>query len=264
MRLASLPWYDLHEVQPAHDALWAALADRLRAMGVDGVPDGLERRMDPQAQWRSPALLLGQACGYDVATWQAASLRVVAAPCFEVEGCAGPTYRSFVVVHRSSGASTLADLRGARCVINGWTSHSGMNGLRLLLPTGARLASFFARVLVSGAHERSVEMVASGEADVASIDCVTYSLLARHRPGALEALRVLTATAPALAPPFVTSASTPPAEVEALGRALREVTADPSAWATLRLAGVANVRPGAYAAMRPARVSRSVVPGARS
>lgn len=252
VRLASLPWYDLAEVRGAHDALWSAVAGRLRAAGVDTVPERLERGVDYRVQWRSGRLLLGQACGYDVAAAQARALRVVATPRFDVEGCVGARYRSFVVVRRRSAIHGVADLRGGRCVINTETSHSGMNALRRLVAPLRRGGPFFGEVLVSGAHERSVEVVASGAADVAAIDCISYALLARHRPAALADLRILCRTELAPAPPFVTSAATPAWQVEAIRVALDEVLThapDPAPWSTLPLRGVSVLPRDAYASL---------------
>src|SRR5260370_30161994 len=42
-RIAALPMYDYPELAPAHDALWAALADRLIAAGVSDPPLKLTR-----------------------------------------------------------------------------------------------------------------------------------------------------------------------------------------------------------------------------
>ena len=36
--VASLPMYDLPELQAANDELWRAIAERLRAVGFKGVP----------------------------------------------------------------------------------------------------------------------------------------------------------------------------------------------------------------------------------
>ena len=203
------------------------------------------------SQWHSGRLLLGQACGYDVATWQSRTLRVLGAPHFGFEGCEGAQYRSFVVVREQSPARSLSDLRGARCVINTETSHSGMNTLRTLVEPLRASGSFFGALKVSGAHERSVAMVASGEADVAAIDCITYGLLQKHRPGALESLRVIGESDLAPAPPFVTSASTSLEEAAALRAALSEVIAEAApAWAALRLTGLSPLPVGAYASMR--------------
>lgn len=249
MRLASLPWYDLREVQGAHDALWSAIAGRLRAAGLPGVPAVLERDTHYAAQWSSGRLLLGQACGYDVAMGQSQTLQIVATPRFDIRGCSGPLYRSFVVVRRNDPARTLADLRGRGCVINTETSHSGMNALRQLVAPLQQDGRFFGSVFVSGAHERSVVAVVTGEADVAAIDCISYGLFARYRPEALGELRILCETELAPAPPFVTSASTPQWQVEVIRAVLDEVLDDAeqsSPWSALRLRGVTVLAPDAY------------------
>jgi ABC-type phosphate/phosphonate transport system substrate-binding protein len=255
VRLASLPWYDLREVHDAHDALWDRLARRLRDARLPDVPSQLERNLDYVTQWHSGRLLLGQACGYDVATWQSETLQIVATPRFGFDGCEGHQYRSFVVVHRDDAAQTLDELRGRRCAINGETSHSGMNALQRLLGDRSR-DEFFARVVVSGAHEHSARMVSGGEADVAAIDCITYGLLAKHRPTAVADLRILCETDRAPAPPFVTAASTSREEVETLREILDEVLADRDAaapWSPLQLRGISRLRPSDYATLRPRR-----------
>ena len=67
------------------------------------------------------------------------------------------------------------------------------------------------------------------------MDCVTYAFLARHRPARGEALRVLAATPPTPAIPYVTAATTDPAIKAALARALRRVATEPE-WASVRAA----------------------------
>ena len=89
-------------------------------------------------------------------------------------------------------AVALAGLRGRRCVINELDSNSGMNLLRAAVAPLAEGGRFFGSVVVSGSHLRSVEMVASGEADVASIDCVSFAHFQRLYPSLVSGVRVLT------------------------------------------------------------------------
>jgi len=220
MRSASLPWYDLDEVRPAHDRLWSAVAKHLRAAGVPHVPGALNRAHRYETGWTEPRLLLSQACGYDTVLQAPPPVQLVSTPHFDFAGCDGPNYRSFVVVRERAAAQDLEGLRGSRCVINTETSHSGMNGLRALIAPLHEDGRFFASVAVSGAHETSVDMVRSGAADVAAVDCITHGLLRRHRPQALVGTRVIAQTAPAPAPPFVTAASTSHTVVGALRAAL--------------------------------------------
>ncbi len=204
MALANLPWYDLDETRWATDALWRELARQLRGEGLRNVPDRLSRTAAYDAQWQRPDFLFGQACGYDVQIAFARRLAVVATPCYSAAGCVGATYRSFVVVRDDSPADSLADLRGARCVVNTPTSHSGMNILRSLVAPMHADGRFFQSVKMSGSHERSLRMILRREVDVAAIDCVTHALLVRHRPSEIDGTRVLMSTQEVAAPPFVT------------------------------------------------------------
>jgi ABC-type phosphate/phosphonate transport system substrate-binding protein len=223
MRLACLPWYDLPEIRGATDALWSGLAAALRSRpGLADVPPALTRSLHYEEQWRSGHLLFGQACGYDVLISSSDRLQLIATPEYEVDGCAGPTYRSFVVVGDRVRASRLEELEGLRCVINTPTSHSGANVLRSLVAPLSTNGRFFSAVTISGAHEASLAMLRAKTADVAAIDCVTYALLERHRPALLRDTRLLHRTDPVPAPPFVTAVSTPPELVRYMYEALRD------------------------------------------
>lgn len=220
VRIASLPWYDLSEVQPVHDRLWMRVAAFLHDAGVAELPGQLQRRTPYAAQWHNPGLLLGQACGYDTVLESSPPVQVVATPRFDWPGCQDTNYRSFVVVREDSPVQSVGDLRGLRCAINNRTSHSGMNCLRPLVAPLVRQGRFFASVTVSGSHEASLGLLRRQAADVAAIDCVTHGLLMRHRPSALAGTRIIAHTAAAPAPPFVTSRATPADTVAKLRRAL--------------------------------------------
>ena len=225
--IASLPWYDLREIRPSTDGFWDRLARHAGREGLRGVPDALDRSTGLHRQWASPDLLLSQACGYNALLSHAERLRVVATPRYSAPGCEGPRYRSFLLVRQDASWDSLADLRGARCAVNTRISHSGMNVLRALVAPFSTRGRFFGDVLISGSHERSIGLIRKGAADVVSVDCVTYALLKRDRPRALEGTRILMQSPLCPAPPFVTSRSTPPAAVERLRRALVRTVEDP-------------------------------------
>jgi len=203
--MASLPWYDLAEVQSGNDAFWQVMSEMLSARGLAGVPAALARSHSYETQWNSPRLLLSQACGYDVAVTRASTLRVIATPCFAIEGCAQGRYWSHVLLRADDPASSLEALQGRRVVINSYASYSGYHALRGAIAPYASGEPFFSSILVSGSHEASIEHVRMGLADVAAIDCVTHELLRQHRPAWLTGTRTLMRTAPAAAPPYVTS-----------------------------------------------------------
>jgi ABC-type phosphate/phosphonate transport system substrate-binding protein len=227
-RIADLPWYDLGELVDATDAWWRGIAGHLRAFGIDRVPDALSRDGSHVERWRHRDLLLSQACGYDVLYDAADDLVPVATPCYAAEGCQGPRYRSIVVVRGDRPFRALADLRGHRAAVNEAASHSGTNALRALVAPLSRGGTFFSAVLITGSHTDSLAAVCEGVVDVACIDAVVLALLRRNRPDALRGLRPVACSAPALAPPYVTSVHTPPAVRAVLQRALAAAFADPA------------------------------------
>lgn len=226
MSIACLPWYDFEEIRRFTDRFWAGVTARLRETGFDQVPQRLAREVDHDRILQNPSLLLSQTCGYVVATDARDLVATVATPWYTAPGCQEADYRSYVVVTGRSRAETLADLRGARCVINEPWSHSGCNALRALVTPLQRDGRFFGEVSRSGAHVASLAAMQRGAADVASIDCVTFELVQRHRPELAAGLRVLCPTAPAPAPPFVTASTGATALVMALKDAISSVLVD--------------------------------------
>lgn len=220
MAVASFPMYDIPEVHWALDELWRAIAGNLKARGVAGVPDELLHTRPIAELWTDPDMLISQCCGLDVVKNYTRHLLPLATPLSVASGADGHRYRSKVIIHERSSASCLEDLRGKICAVNGPESHSGMNALRALIAPLCEGRRFFAEVRESGAHAESIAMVASGEADVAAIDCVTYALLERHRPAAISGVRVLTHTDYGPAIPYVTRTDTDSETVERMREAI--------------------------------------------
>ena len=207
--LACLPMYDLRVLRAATDAWWQGLARALRTQGIEGVPEGLQRGEAAGELARREALLIGQCCGYDLVR-NGALLQAVATPCYDSPHCAGPEYCSVIVVAEDNAAPDLAGLRDRTCVINGRASHSGYTALRQAVAPLAAGQRFFAEVLESGSHPASLEWIRKGRADCTSVDCVTYALLLRHLPEAVQGLKVLTTTERAPGLPYVTAATAGP------------------------------------------------------
>lgn len=225
-RTASLGMYDHPGVRDANDALWAAIAARLRAAGLDRVPDALDRRRSLEDIWDDPDLLLAQTCGYPLTTRWAGRLRYVATPRYTVAGCTGTLHRSRLVVRDDDPAETLAAVRGRRAAINDRQSNSGMNLLRAAVARHARRQTFFATVVETGSHAHSARLVASGGADIAAIDAVSFAHLERHEPATTTRLRTLGWTDESPGLPLVAARGTSPRTLALLRRTLREVAAD--------------------------------------
>jgi ABC-type phosphate/phosphonate transport system substrate-binding protein len=249
MAVASLSMYDLPELRPATDAWWQGLARAFRREGITDVPDALDHREAYQNIWLRPDLLFSQTCGYPLTHALASRVELLATPCYGTEGCEGPNYCSFVMVAADSAASAIADLRGQRCAVNSLDSQSGCNALRQLVAPAAKNGRFFGSVTISGGHQRSLALVASGQADVAAVDCVTHGLLARHRPRALAGMRVLCRTASAPGLPYVTRAGAAADLLRRLRAGLERAFADPElaeARGALLLEGAAMLPIAAY------------------
>ena len=228
MTLASLPMYDLPELADATDAWWAGLAGAFRRAGISEVPSALCRPDDMAAFWRDPTLLFSQTCGYPLTHRLKSVVRPVATPVYAAPGCRGADYASVVVVRADDPARELVQLRGRVCAVNGPESQSGYNALRRLVAPLAVAGRFFSDVVVSGGHAASLAAVAGGRADVAAVDCVTFALLSRCRPAAVEAVRVLTTTQSVPGLPYVTRASGNDTLVRRLREGLAAALADPS------------------------------------
>lgn len=251
-RLACLPMYDPPELNGTNDALWQALAGRLRQAGLGGVPQRLTRRDDLRAMWRDPGLLLGQTCGYPLMTELRGELQVVATPVYRAPGCDGAFHRSAIIVRADDPVADLGGLAGRRCVINGWDSNSGMNLLRAALAPIAHGRPLFTEVSVSGSHRESLRQVAAGAADVAAIDCVTLALLRRIEPAPVAKIRILAWTPASPSLPLISAAGTGAAEIAALRGALAEIAADSTLSALrddLLIEDFAELPPNAYAAV---------------
>lgn len=195
--------YDLPELADANDALFKAFELLASDEGV--------------------ALAAGtitQICGYPLQTSERGRFELLGTPCYNVRGCDGPTHRSFIVVSTASTAKTIADLHGASFAVNDMNSNTGMNLPRYEFAKFAEGKPFFDEVLVTGSHRASMKAVASGLADAAAIDCVTFGLHAVYDPAALADLRILVSTSVSPAIPFVTSRETAGPAVSGMRRAL--------------------------------------------
>lgn len=249
MSIASLAMYDLPEVTAATDAWWSGLAHAMRREGIADVPADLRRDNEVSPAWRAPDLLFSQTCGYPLTHDFAGKLRVVATPCFDSAGCEGPRYCSFMIVRDDDPARGLDDLRGRIATANNPDSQSGYNALRATVAPLARSGHFFSEVVMSGGHGNSLALVAEGKADVCAVDCVTYTLLSRHRPAAVANLRVLGQTVDAPGLPYVTRAGASDDLLKRLRAALFSALGAPDVAAareTLLIAGAEVLPENAY------------------
>lgn len=227
MSLASLAMYvSSPPLKEATQLFWDALSKRIRAYGFDA-PETLDDEIRYNEAWLRPDMLFSQTCGYPYVQHLRGKVQLVASPVYGLPGCDGPFNCSFIVVNARSSAQSLVELRGARAAINEPGSNSGYNLFRSFVAPHAIDGRFFSSVVETGGHLASINAVASGEADIASIDCVTFGNTLRFDPDRVAGVRILAETAKGPGLPFITAATTPAAQLAALRRALTETIADP-------------------------------------
>lgn len=221
---AMISLYEMPEQAAVVQAWWVGLARHWQAAGLLDVPEHSRVPGDFYELWRAPDLFIAQTCGYPLTHALKGQVTLVATPCYAVEGCSGPSYCSVIVVHRDSDIGSLRDLAGKVAAINSRDSQSGWHAFRhSLIGYGAPC-----QILETGGHRRSVAAVCERRADVASIDCVTYSVLQAVAPQETAPLRILARSASAPALPFITRRDIPAADLQKLRDGLLAAVADPA------------------------------------
>jgi ABC-type phosphate/phosphonate transport system substrate-binding protein len=233
MPRASLPMYNLPEMRAENSAFWQAIRTEAERLGVVGLPPELDFARKPVPTRIEADTLLTQVCGWPLQTIYAGQATVLGVPAYGAAHCAGPTHAGVFVVRRESAWRSVADLRGCDFVFNSVYSNSGMNLPRRVVAELAGGKPFFGSIAETHSQPGNLDRVARGAAEATCVDCVTYAFVARHRPAVAERLRVLAATPPTPALPFVTAAATDPATKAALAKAVRLV-ATAAEWAPVR------------------------------
>lgn len=205
--------------------LFALVAETLQdriglpvALDFETRVSGPSPESDPFASGRAD---LAFACGPSYALLKAAGSAIAllpVAPVFEDARAEGrPVYFADVVVGIANSARTFPDLAGSVWCYNDRYSRSGWQ--RMLERLGeighaAGPEEYFRRLIQSGSHLRSIELVADGTADAAAVDSNTLWLRRRADPGLAGGLRVIESWGPMPIQPLLARAG--------LARDLRE------------------------------------------
>ncbi|MGO4743736.1 phosphate/phosphite/phosphonate ABC transporter substrate-binding protein [Serratia quinivorans] len=209
----SLPMYGVTH-QPA-ESFWQVLRGKLLKLGLPQLPERLIWPQDLAQHWQQNDLLLSQTCGYPLVS-SLPQVQLIGTYHYRVEGCEGPNYRSWLVVRDDEPGERLEDFRGRIAAYNSTDSQSGHNSLRALIAPLAQNGKFFSAAVASGAHYQSLRLIKNRQADIAAVDCVSLELLKRMQPQALAGLKIIGQTAGVPGLPLITSAQTPPEQLEIL------------------------------------------------
>lgn len=234
-RPVSLAMYDAGGLATA--VLWQGLREHLASEGVGDLPNDLTTPDDYEASWLDPQLLLAQTCGYPLCHALEGRVRYLGTPVYDVPGTDGANYRSALVVRANDPAAELADLRGRRAAYNSTSSQSGYNAFRDVVAPLARHGRFFADVIATGGHAKSLHALITDKADIAAIDPISLALEADEIRRQIKIIGWSNAV-PGL--PFITAPSASDDDVKRLNRAITHALADPmlaGPRAYLKLAG---------------------------
>lgn len=241
--IAALPMYDRPENAAAHDALWAAVRDGLRRLGI-AAPEALDRSAELWAGWTDPGLVLGQTCGLPFRTRLHDRVQLVAALDYALPDTPPGHYRSLFLT-RAGEPGELADFATRRFAYNQPESHSGWAAPQI---AAEALGFRFVPALETGAHRASARAVAEGRADIAAVDWITWRGIERWEPDLARSLRVI---APTGAAPGLALIAAPGADVAALRAELAAAVSglSPGARDILGVAGLVEIPAADYLAV---------------
>jgi len=250
--IACLDMYNWPESRDAFDRLWQDCRDGLRESRFDAPQDLSHDGEDLAAAAQDGRLILGQVCGITFA--RANHSQPIYKPLGALIGADGngPSgYYTSVVIARDEAAS-IQGLWNKRFAVNGWTSYSGWYGLRHHLIT-LGLSIDLPLTVISGGHRTSVEMVASGDADWAAIDSISWGMLKRVAPALTASVHVIDQTMAVPGLPLVTSYHTPDNVAAFLQQRISRYFDTPqgrSDFTALGITGMEIMEDAAYAPLR--------------
>lgn len=215
--IASLMMYLRPETEAAYARYWSLIRAGLSQRGIDA-PENLSNDLPPFDVWRDPGLVLSQTCGMPYRMLLKDDVTLVGTPDFGVEGCPPGYYRSVLIVRQDDPRGSLTDYAQARFAYNETGSQSGYAApYAHCLPSGF----WFENRVQSRGHRLSARMVAEREADIASLDAVTWRDIERYDDFAKD-LRVLDLTEPTPGLPYIAG---PDADGEAIFAAVSDAIA---------------------------------------
>ncbi len=134
-----------------------------------------------------------------------------------------PIYYSDVIVRRDSRFTSFEDLRGSIWAYNEAGSQSGYHVARYKLALLRANGNFFGKVVASGAHLHSLQMVIAGDADSAAIDSMVMDSALRDDPELANQIRIIETLGPSPIPPWVIHKSVPASLRQSTRQALTQM-----------------------------------------
>ncbi|MDI6802082.1 MAG: phosphate/phosphite/phosphonate ABC transporter substrate-binding protein [Thermodesulfovibrionales bacterium] len=137
------------------------------------------------------------------------------------------TYNSYIIVHKDSSIKNFDELKGRTFAFTDPLSLTGrLYVTSLLNERGIMTKDYFKKTFYTAGHEKSIEAVATGLADAASVDSLILDDLARKGNSYAKNVRVIKTSQPFGIPPFVVSPALPEADRKTLIKILINMSKD--------------------------------------
>jgi ABC-type phosphate/phosphonate transport system substrate-binding protein len=129
-----------------------------------------------------------------------------------------------VIICKATHQGTeLSSFKNKVVAFNSEQSQSGYNSLRHLIAPLSSNGQFFQSTISTGGHKDSVLAVQSGQADIASIDGVTYEGFLQYAPEITQGLKIIATTHSYPGLPLISALNTPTALLTALKNSLQRL-----------------------------------------
>lgn len=140
-----------------------------------------------------------------------------------------PFYHAYIIAPKGSPAKSLADLKGKSFAFTDPKSNTGKIVPEYLVAKafGKSPEEFFSSVVYSKSHDKSIEMVAKGMVDGASIDSLIYDYAAKTDPTYTSMTKIVEKSPAYGIPPIVVTKGVDPKLKEALRKAFLGMHQDP-------------------------------------
>lgn len=148
-------------------------------------------------------------------------------------------YDALIIVPAGSPAATFDDLRGKTFAFTDPLSNTGYLAVQWLLRSrGLDADGFFRSRFFTYSHDNSIEAVAGGLADGASVDSLVYGFAMAREPALAAKTRVLLRLGPYGMPPVVVRSNLAPDLKADLRRTLLDMAGDTTARTALGALGI--------------------------
>ncbi len=200
--IASLTMYQRPELETETAQYWSLIAKYLSQYGIKS-PTELSQNLDEFEVWNHENLVLSQTCGMPYRIWLHSKVSLIGTPDFGLDQCKPGYYRSAIVVHKDSPYNKFEQFSESRFAYNQTFSQSGYAAPYW---HANDMGFWFSNKVQTGSHLASARAVAEQQADISSIDAVTWRLIERYESFSAN-LRVLDWTTPTPGLPYISANS---------------------------------------------------------